>query len=284
MKKFIFFGVVSICFSGKSQLFTSGSGLIDIDGNVYTTIIINDQEWMAENLNTTSYSDGSAIPNLSDSTQWSNTISGAWCYFNNDILTENPYGKLYNWYVVADTRNICPTGWHVPSDLDWKLLVNYLDSNANGGLSPNISGGLLKSTGTIQASSGLWNSPNTGATNESGFTALPNGQRNNNALFEFMGSYAYFWTSDQIGQSNAIFFVLFNMSSNALRSNHNKAFGKNIRCLKNQFNDLNEVIIPTSKQIIKITDLLGRETEPTTNEILIYQYSDGTVEKKMIFD
>jgi uncharacterized protein (TIGR02145 family) len=111
--------------------------------------------------------------------------------FFHDSQYENPYGKLYNWYTASDARNVCPTGWHVPSDDDWSTLINYLDPNADGGnVIPNTAGGKMKSTGQQ-----YWNSPNIGAINESGFAGLPGGSRN------FLGdgscTYIHFYGSSQ---------------------------------------------------------------------------------------
>ena len=94
---------------------TPGSGITDVEGNQYATVIIGSQEWMAENLKTTKYANDEIIPNVTDDAQWSNLSTIAWAYFDNNSLYDNPYGKLYNWYVAADPRNVCPTGWHVPS-------------------------------------------------------------------------------------------------------------------------------------------------------------------------
>ena len=102
---------------------TPGVGVTDFDGNNYTTVIIGNQEWIGENLRASHYSNGEIISNITNINQWSNLTTGAWAHYNNDIQFENPYGKLYNWYAVVDTRNICPSGWHVPSDNDWNELI-----------------------------------------------------------------------------------------------------------------------------------------------------------------
>ena len=141
--------------------------LTDQDGNVYKTIVIGNQTWMAENLRTTKYRDGSPIPNVTEITAWGNLTTGAYCNYNNTTSADTiaTYGRLYNWYAAIDSRNIAPTGWHVPNDAEWETLIYYL-----GGYS--VVGGKMKETGTTH-----WISPNTGATNESGFTALPSGLR-----------------------------------------------------------------------------------------------------------
>jgi uncharacterized protein (TIGR02145 family) len=151
---------------------TYGS-VTDIDGNTYKTITIGTQTWMAENLRTTKYRNNEVIPNVTDATAWGNASSGAYCNFNNtkNIDTIAIYGRLYNWFAVGDSRNIAPVGWHVPTDAEWTMLTDYL-----GGWSD--AGGKLKETGITH-----WRTPNTGATNESGFTAISADSRNSVGFF-----------------------------------------------------------------------------------------------------
>ncbi|MFN5628176.1 MAG: fibrobacter succinogenes major paralogous domain-containing protein [Bacteroidota bacterium] len=157
---------------------TYGS-ITDQDGNVYKTIVIGTQEWMAENLKSSHYLNGDLIPWVTNEATWGALTTGAACWYNNDSITYNcPYGRLYNWYAVTDTRNVCPTGWHVPSDAEWTTLINHIDTNAVGGSNNNTAGGKMKSTGTQ-----YWPSPNTDATNESGFSGLPGGGRSSNGAF-----------------------------------------------------------------------------------------------------
>ena len=175
---------------GNEVNFTTTAGIISnpgtgvtFDGYTYSSIVLgNGQEWMAENLRSISYANGDPIPNVTDLTQWINLTTGAWSHYNNDSQYENPYGKLYNWYTVADPRNVCPTGWHVPTDAEWTLLSNYLGGDP-------VAGGKMKSTGTQ-----YWLSPNTGANNESGFSGIPGGLRNPGG-FGGINSYGVYWTS-----------------------------------------------------------------------------------------
>jgi uncharacterized protein (TIGR02145 family) len=162
-----------------------GSSPIDIDGNTYTTVTIGTQVWMKENLKTSKYRNGDPITINLNITDWQNTTIGAYAIYNNDAANNATYGKLYNWYAVADPRGLCPVGWHVPSDAEWTTLVNFL-----GGY--NAALGKMKSTGTIEASTGLWYSPNQDATNSSGFTGLPGGWG-----FSFFGGIGYsgYWRS-----------------------------------------------------------------------------------------
>jgi uncharacterized protein (TIGR02145 family) len=148
-----------------AQLYTVGNGLKDIEGSEYGSVIIGQQEWMSENLNTGRYRNGQLIPNVQNGTDWGNLKTGAWAYYNNDETLGADYAKLYNWYAVDDIRGLCPTGWRVPDDEDWSELVEYLGGEI-------VAGGKLKLTGTD-----FWESPNTAATNESGFNGLPGGYR-----------------------------------------------------------------------------------------------------------
>jgi uncharacterized protein (TIGR02145 family) len=159
--------------------------LTDYDKNYYKTVKIGDQVWMAENLRTTRFNDGTPIPLLADFTEWINCKSPAYCWYDNDENTySTTYGALYNWYAV-NTGKLCPTGWHVPSDDEWTTLTDYL-----GGES--VAGNKLIETGTIH-----WKSPDTGATNETGFTALPGGFRgcNENQEFVSIGDNGFWWSS-----------------------------------------------------------------------------------------
>jgi uncharacterized protein (TIGR02145 family) len=206
---------------------TYGS-MTDQQGNVYKTIVIGNQEWMAENLKTSIYRNGEAIANVTDNTQWAGLTTGAWCYFNNDSQYECPYGKLYNWYAVADPRNVCPTGWHVPTDDEWSVLINYLDPNADGGNNyPNIAGGKLKSTG-LQ----YWLSPNQDATNESGFSGLPAGYRSDNGSFSSIGYDGVWWSSTEYGTDYAWYRNLNYGGGDADRGDNDKGFGFSVRCLR----------------------------------------------------
>ena len=133
--------------------------VIDVENNVYNTVIIGTQTWMQENLKTTKYRNGTAIPNITDDTAWTTQTTGAYCWYNNDIANKTNYGAFYNYYTVVDSRNLCPTGWHVPTDAEWTILTTYL-----GGAS--IAGIKMKATT-------FWASSNTGTVNSSGFTAFP---------------------------------------------------------------------------------------------------------------
>jgi uncharacterized protein (TIGR02145 family) len=193
----------------------------DIDGNVYSTVTIGTQTWMAENLKTTKYRDGSAIPNITDNLTWINQTAGACCWYDNDIANKATYGALYNWYTVVDSRNLCPTGWHVPTDAEWTTLTDYLSGDT-------ITGGEMKETGTTH-----WASPNTGATNESGFTALPGGCRyGDDGNYNTIGDYSKWWSAAENDASYAWYRSLTSSYSGIDRNWDYKRSGLSVRCLK----------------------------------------------------
>jgi uncharacterized protein (TIGR02145 family) len=191
------------------------------NGKTYRTVKIGGQWWMAENLKETEYRDHSTIPNVTDELIWKDLSTDAYCAYNNNESTANTYGYLYNWYAVNDSRNIAPAGWHVPTDAEWTTLSTYL--GGEGG-----AGGKLKEKGTTH-----WTSPNTGATNQSGFTALPGGYRDYiYGYFYYLGDYAYFWSSTGAGANDAYHRKL-NFSNSDLNSNYyNKQNGFSVRLLK----------------------------------------------------
>jgi uncharacterized protein (TIGR02145 family) len=196
---------------------TYGS-MTDIDGNTYKTVTIGTQTWMAENLKVTKYNDGTNIPNVTDDTEWGNLTTGAYCNYNNDQSNVATYGRLYNWYAV-NTGKLCPTGWHVPSDAEWTELTDYLGGTG--------AGGKLKETGTTH-----WASPNTGATNETGFTALPGGDRDSNGTFDFVGYYGSWWSATEYNATNALYRLMSNDFSLVSRFGSSKEVGFSVRCVR----------------------------------------------------
>jgi len=203
-------------------------GCVDIDGNVYGTVLIGEQLWMAENLKTTHYNDGSEIPNIMNNYVWGNLSTGAYGDYDNNPANSETYGRLYNWYTVDDSRGVCPDGFHVPSDDEYTILIDYLGGS-------NVAGGKMKSTGTIEDGDGLWYSPNTGATNESGFTALPAGYRTISSGYYYeMGKQGHFWSSSEYSSTNAWYRFLYYGNSNVSRlSGYGKTPGFSVRCLGN---------------------------------------------------
>ncbi len=201
----------------------------DIDGNTYQTVKIGTQTWMMSNLKTAHYNDGTSIANITNSLDWYNLGTGAYCYYDNDAANDSIYGKLYNWHAV-NTGKLAPAGWHVPSQTEYQTLVDYLASKQNGDAHV---GGAMKTT------SNLWTSPNTGADNSSSFSAQPAGQRNGSggsSLFVHLGTTAWFWqTADSWsnGSVSAHCFSLINNSTNANNTGSNyKTSGLSVRCVK----------------------------------------------------
>jgi uncharacterized protein (TIGR02145 family) len=192
----------------------------DIEGHTYKTIVIGTQEWMAENLKTATYSNGEPIQQITNNWSWSQLTGGAWCDYNNDPTYSKVYGKLYNWYAAADERNVCPAGWHVPTGYEWQKLNKYFEYDAAGP---------LKERGTVH-----WKDPNIGATNESGFTAIPAPFRfeSGNYLYEFNKDIGFWWSSSLSGQSQASSSYIVNNSTWLNFSTMEKNRGFSVRCLK----------------------------------------------------
>lgn len=199
---------------------TGQNTVTDKDNNVYQTITIGTQLWMLSNLQTTKYSDGSSIPLATTNANWSSLSSGSYCWMNNDSLTyHTPYGALYNWYAV-NTGNLCPTGWHVPSNADWTTLFAFL-GNA-------VAGTKLKESGTAH-----WTSPNNDADNSSGFTGLPGGYRFETGGFYGTGGLGDYWSATQYDSVSGNFIQLYNGNAGVGISSYNKKAGFSVRCVKN---------------------------------------------------
>ena len=203
----------------------SPKDVFDIDGNEYKTIYIGSQLWMIENLRVSKYNDGTLIQNIIDNTQWSNLTSGAWVYYKNAAANNTKHGKLYNWHTVSPSsngnKNVCPTGWHVPTDDEWTELTGYLEGTG-------VAGGKMKVVGTTNR-----NSPNTDATNTSLFTGLPGGFRDGNGSFSDIGGYGDWWSSTENFTNNGLDRYLNYYNGFAYRSyNDGKQVGLSVRCLR----------------------------------------------------
>lgn len=190
----------------------------DIDGNLYRTVVIGTQEWMAENLKVTRLNNGTPVSFVPDASTWGSAkfTSPGYSWYNNDSVS---YGALYNWYAV-NTGKLCPVGWHVPSDDEWTSLIDYL-----GGRS--IAGGKIKEKGTSH-----WQTPNAGGTNETGFTAVPAGYRYSSGSFNGIRRYAYWWTSAASSDAEAYFRMTYYNLPNIDRSSSSKKSGMSVRCVK----------------------------------------------------
>jgi uncharacterized protein (TIGR02145 family) len=196
----------------------------DIDGNVYNTVTIGAQTWMKENLKAIHYRNGEPIPNVTGSSEWNERDAGAYCDYDNTPGNSSNFGRLYNFYAVHDPRNICPEGWHVPEKDDWIELFDYLGGDS-------IAGGKLKTAGTIEAGDGLWYEPNTGATNESGFSALPGGLRSSKGFFDI--NYGGLWWSGSDSIPNLGWYVYVNHHTAIAGKGITVArSGFSIRCIK----------------------------------------------------
>jgi len=203
----------------------------DIENNNYSVVAIETQVWMGENLKTTKYNDGTDIPNVTDPDIWDSLKIGAYCDWGNNPSYSVISGRMYNWYAVDNTdatrvesnggKNVCPTGWHVPTEADWKILSDYVGGSSVGG-------GKLKETGFTH-----WASPNTGATNETGFTAIPGGVRETAGMFMDITDIIILWSSSEYeasdGQARRMVSNKPYVSKDFFFS---KYYGYSVRCLK----------------------------------------------------
>ncbi len=191
----------------------------DIDGNTYKTVTIGTQVWMAENLKTTRYNDNTVIPSVTDNIAWDHLITPGFCWYNNDASTyKSDYGALYNWYTIA-TGKLCPSGWHVPTDLQWSEMAEYLGGET-------LAGDKLKEEGEAH-----WNILNSGATNESGFTALPGGSRVDGS-FVYIGTSGAWWSATAYDAENAWCRELDNSIDELLEGYLGKSLGFSVRCIQ----------------------------------------------------
>ncbi len=204
--------------------------MTDQEGNTYKTITIGTQTWMAENLRTTKYRNMSDITHVADDEIWSYVSYEAYCDYEEDSSYPPIYGRLYNWLAVTSPNNIAPTGWHVPADEEWRILIQYLDAgsvfNEDWGVVSNIAGGKLKEEGKIH-----WFSPNTGATNVSGFTALPGGVRSSFSGFDLAGKSGAWWSASS-GLYGSVYYELSNNNSAVYRGQYLFTNGFSVRLVK----------------------------------------------------
>lgn len=201
-------------------LYVAGDTMTDQEGTKYPTIIILGKRWMAENLRTSKYRDGTAISNAATPAEWSAQSGGAWSVYDNVPANNRIYGKLYNWLTVKDPRQLCPAGWKVPSDADWDNLITYLGDVTKAGLK-------MRTTGTS-----LWNAPNAGASNSSGFSGVPGGSRGDFGAFGFKGSAAFFWTSTEFDAIFSRFRSLNGDLPTVTDGYDRKKVGMSVRCLE----------------------------------------------------
>jgi uncharacterized protein (TIGR02145 family) len=192
----------------------------DIDGNVYKTVTIGDQTWMIENLKVTRFRNGDSIIHVTNNNSWATLTKGAYCSYENvDTVNVAIYGRLYNYYAIADTNNICPNGWHIPTDAEWMTLISYLGGE-------NVAGGKLKKIDST------WNMPNTSANNETGFSALPGGFRNFNGSFIEIGYNSSWWSSTSVSFSSAYYQDLSYNNGQIYKGVAHFRSGFYVRCVK----------------------------------------------------
>jgi len=209
----------------------------DADGNDYPVLKIGEQTWMAENLKTTRYRTGDAIPNVINDTTWWSIITGAWCIYDNDPANVNKYGILYNWFAVDDSLDIAPVGWHVATDADWTKLENHLIAN---GFNYDVTTTDNKIAKSISTTSG-WMICDTieGAigndmtkNNKSGFSGLPAGSRACGGQYEYMGLYGYWWCSDEVNATQGRGRALSFQAGGLYGVDAGKLGGSTVRCVK----------------------------------------------------
>jgi uncharacterized protein (TIGR02145 family) len=246
-----------ITLPGLAQMVT------DINGNVYNTVTIGAQVWMAGNLKATKYNNGDLIANVTSQTEWISLTTGAYCWQNDDPVTNaDTYGALYNNFTV-DAGNLCPTGWHVPTDDEWTILTDFL-----GGL--NLAGSKLKETGTTH-----WAAPNTGATNDAGFTALPGGSRGGgDGVFHDLRAFGYLWSSTKTSSAWAYARRLDFNSISVTRNTYLRQGGFSVRCIK-------DIITSITDSVHELKVILY--PNPATDKIYLYNvnYINTLI---MIFD
>jgi uncharacterized protein (TIGR02145 family) len=206
-----------------------GQTSLTYDGRTYDLVEIGGQCWFADNLATDQYRNGDLIPTGLDNPTWSTTTGGAYAIYNNDFANDVTYGKLYNWYTTVDTRGLCPTGWHVPTDCEWMYLVGSLGMSVTEQQTLNwqgtYEGGALKATSN-------WNSPNEGATNNSGFTAYPGGYRTFDGGFVHIDASCNWWLSTMFDSETAWYRVLYYYHSDVFRGITDKQNGFSVRCVR----------------------------------------------------
>lgn len=196
-----------------------GTNVTDIDGNTYGIVRAGNMCWMDENLKTTRYRDGTSIPNVSGDTQWESQNNGAWAAYENNASNVSTYGRLYNWHAIDNSSGLCPEGWHMATQEEWQSLMSIANSYGSG------TGGALKALN-------LWNQPNEGATNETGFSALPSGTRTETGMFEGVGHHTSFWSATESDASTAFSYGMWSNGNFTIEATQDKRRGQACRCVK----------------------------------------------------
>ncbi len=221
LRKIPVYLLLFICISYPTV--TIGQSISDLDGNVYQTVKIGDQTWLGQNLNVSHFRNGDPIPQVRTDEEWEkagNEQRPAWCHYENSTDQGKTYGKLYNWYAVNDPRGLAPKGYHIPTVQDWNTMSSYLGGGEKAG-------GKLKEKGMTH-----WKSPNTEATNSSGWNGLPGGLNYSFGTFVGVGSTGYWWTSVEDGEVTANVYSLSFENSTLFDLFLNKGVGLSVRCIR----------------------------------------------------
>jgi uncharacterized protein (TIGR02145 family) len=208
-------------FYGDEVTFTTTITVSDFEGHIYNTVLIGTQLWMQENLKATKYRDGTSIKYLTDITAWSTETAGSFCWYGNSTLIGDTYGALYNYYTTIENSNLCPTGWRVPTDADWAILTSTLGGET-------VAGGKMKEAGITH-----WNTPNTGATNESNFAALPGGTREATGAYTGQINSTYFWSSTS-NTTGAWDIMMYYADATTAKNLEDKRIGHSVRCIQGE--------------------------------------------------
>lgn len=256
-----------ICVTALTFPAIKAQTITDADGNVYNTITIGTQLWMKENLKTTKYRDGSSITNVTDPNTWLSLTTEAYCNYDNTSSNANIWGRLYNWYAVSDTRELCPTGWHIASDYDWTILQNYLyvngynyDGSTTGG---NKIAKALSSTTHWVASSvtgAPGNSDFPSVRNSSGFTSLPNGYRSMGGSYNNLGESSYFWASTPYNSTSSYRYAMDYDNPILWRNFFSNVYGAAVRCICD---------LPVSINETKSSSNIILYPNPSTNFVVV---------------
>lgn len=209
----------------------------DIDGNTYPVVQVGDQCWMAKNLAVTHYANGDSIAHVPYA--WYAQTAGAWCTYDNLAVNDTVYGKLYNWYTVADARGLCPAGWHMPTDADWGPVIT-------------LYGGASTAGGALKALSPLWAAPNADATNISGFTGLPGGVRSDAGNFINLGTDGFFWSATDQQASSAWEWHLHHDWGGVDHGGALKQVGASCRCVYDQLVGIDERDVPPAHMVYPV--------------------------------
>lgn len=205
--------------------------VLDMEGHSYPIVTIGTDEWMASNLRTAHFSNGDPIPYLPVASDWAICVGPAWTVYNGDAAYAELNGDLYNWYTVIDPRNVCPSGWHVATDQDWKQLETDLGMPAAEVGAYGLRGGDSQVGGKLKTE-GLWENPNQGATNESGFGGVPGGYRMQSGSYLQLGTDGFWWSSTALDSSLAWIRSLSYANAGIGRTNRLKSQGLSVRCVK----------------------------------------------------